>query len=148
MHLTIHFTLEELDGANAPPDVRENLERLAALLEDCRALWGDRPVVVSSGYRSPDQNANAAGSKGSQHLTGEAADLHVAGLDAVEAWKLLLASNVQVGQAIVYGLDTYGGGPGTFLHVSLPNLPRGLVNDFMWTPAAGGSHGPYHRIVR
>ena len=36
-----------------------------------------KPVVISSGYRSEDVNRAVGGVKGSQHLKGEAADIHV-----------------------------------------------------------------------
>lgn len=144
MRLSDHFTLSEMHGENAPADVVERLRRLADLLETCRRVWGDRPVVVTSGYRDPASNERANGSRGSQHLVGEAADLHVPGLTAREAMRLLYASPVCVGQAIVYGLGRDGSGPGTFLHISLPAPSRGLWQDYLWTEAPGGSSGPYH----
>ena len=47
-------------------------------LEDLRSLLG-RPIVVTSGYRCPNRNAEVAGENNSQHLLGIAADIVVEG---------------------------------------------------------------------
>jgi hypothetical protein len=82
--LTTHFTVEELTQSqtairrgidNTPaPDVVENLKRVAALLEQIRTLLGEKPIFVSSGYRSPGVNAAVGGASNSRHLLGLAAD--------------------------------------------------------------------------
>ena len=83
LRLTPHFTLGELcktsaktaDG-NIPSHVHiENLRRLCGWLEMLRDEWnrrygeGDDPIVINSGYRSPQVNAAVGGAKGSNHLT-------------------------------------------------------------------------------
>jgi hypothetical protein len=142
--MTAHFSIEELRGQDAPPEHQGNLERLMVLLEECRTLWGDRAVHITSGYRTLEHNLQIGGARGSQHLLGQAADLHVQGLSAREAWLLLLRSEIVVGQAILYSSD--GRTPGTFLHLSTPS--RAHTNQFLWTPASGGSAGPYYRTMR
>lgn len=58
-----------------PPAVRAKLETLiTGCLDPIRRIYG-RPIVVSSGYRSPALNAAVGGVANSQHTTGEAADL-------------------------------------------------------------------------
>jgi len=84
MQLSEHFTLAELTvSANAarlglsnapPPDVLEHLRSSARQLERVRAILGDKPLVISSGYRSPEVNRAAAGAKSSAHLSGWAID--------------------------------------------------------------------------
>jgi len=86
--LTPHFSLEELCASdtaarrgidNAPPaDVEANLLRLAEVLEAIRAL-GAKPIIVTSGYRSPSLNAAVGGTANSAHLTGLAADINRSG---------------------------------------------------------------------
>jgi zinc D-Ala-D-Ala carboxypeptidase len=84
--LTEHFTLEEFTHSqtaarknipNAPafgsPE-RANLQRLADTMEKVRGILGDKPVLISSGYRSPKVNAAIGGSKNSAHMRGLAAD--------------------------------------------------------------------------
>ncbi len=61
---------------NIPPTiVVERLRTVTApMLEQVRTLLGDRPIIVSSGYRSPAVNAAVGGVVTSAHLTGYAAD--------------------------------------------------------------------------
>ncbi|MEI7661757.1 MAG: D-Ala-D-Ala carboxypeptidase family metallohydrolase, partial [Bacteroidota bacterium] len=75
--LSQHFSLEELifsqDAArqgidNTPSDaIRQNLARIADILEEVRTLLGDQPMHVSSGYRCPELNTFVHGSKTSAH---------------------------------------------------------------------------------
>ena len=80
-----YFTISELTRSataksrgidNTPtPEIRAKLETLITeCLDPIRRIYG-RPVVVSSGYRSPALNAAVGGVANSQHTTGEAADL-------------------------------------------------------------------------
>ena len=91
MRLTDHFDLSEFvvsqEAArrgidNDPPDeVLENLYILAMALEEVRARLG-RPIVISSGYRSPALNAAVGGAANSAHVLGYAADLTCPGFGA------------------------------------------------------------------
>lgn len=84
MYLTPHFTLGELTHSQdavrfgldntPPPEAIRNLERLAEVLEQVRSLLGDKPVLISSGYRSPDINTLVGGAEASQHTQGLAVD--------------------------------------------------------------------------
>ena len=59
-----------------PDGVEGNLVSLVEeVLEPVRERLG-RPIVVNSGYRCPIHNAAVGGVANSQHLRGEAADLH------------------------------------------------------------------------
>ena len=93
--LSPHFTLGEMcktsaktaDG-NIPSHVHiENLKRLCGWLEMLRDEWnrrygeGDDPIVINSAYRSEAVNKAVGGVKGSNHLTGCAADIRVAGME-------------------------------------------------------------------
>jgi hypothetical protein len=83
MKLSEHFTLAELTQSqtaaraglkNDPtPESLENLKHLAGRLEAIRKLLG-RPMVISSGYRSPAVNSLVGGAPNSQHMLGQAAD--------------------------------------------------------------------------
>ncbi len=61
-------------------DLLEGLQRL-------RDLAG-RPVVITSGYRNKSHNDRVGGSPTSRHLTGEAADIKIAGLHPDEVAQL------------------------------------------------------------
>ena len=102
--LSEHLTLGEMcktsaktaDG-NIPSHVHiENLRRLCGWLEMLRDEWnrrygeGDDPIVINSGYRSPQVNAAVGGAKGSNHLTGCAADIRVAGMEQALRYAVIL----------------------------------------------------------
>lgn len=57
---------------------QEHVTALTALvdnvLDPLRTWWG-KPITVNSGYRCPELNAAVRGSKTSQHMKGEAADI-------------------------------------------------------------------------
>ncbi|MFN9979323.1 MAG: YcbK family protein, partial [bacterium] len=65
-------------------EVKDNLERLALFLEQVRKVV-NKPISISSGYRSKEVNESVGGSKTSQHCEGCAADFNVKGMspDAV-----------------------------------------------------------------
>ena len=84
MRLSENFSLEELTASetaarkgidNTPSEeVINNLKRLAAALQEVRALLNHRAILVSSGYRSPELNQAVGGSATSDHCKGLAAD--------------------------------------------------------------------------
>ena len=94
LRLSPHFTLGELcktnyktaDGNIPSRVVIENLRNLCEnWLEDLRysynTLYHPEGLVINSGYRSPEVNRLAGGSPTSNHLTGCAVDIHVAGFE-------------------------------------------------------------------
>lgn len=54
-------------------------QHLVALLELVRLRFG-KPVVVTSGYRCEEHNANVGSAKKSKHILGIAADIKVKGV--------------------------------------------------------------------
>lgn len=84
MHLSQNFTLAEMTASNtaarkgiinvAPPPIVDQLILTADRMEKVRALLGDRPIRVLSGYRSPAVNRAVGGSRSSAHMTGHAVD--------------------------------------------------------------------------
>ena len=100
MKLSEHFTLGELtktsyktEDENIPSRVAiENLKNLCEnWLEDLRYSYNtlyprvcpqeEIPLVINSGYRSPEVNKRAGGSATSNHLTGCAVDIRVGGFE-------------------------------------------------------------------
>lgn len=129
MNLSEHFTLDELTHSevaarngfdNTPSAVElENLKRLAAMLEQVRALLG-KPIQINSAFRSKPVN-DAVGSKdSSQHRIGCAADIRVAGINPDEVCRAIIASDIQYDQIIreFYDPEKQTGG---WTHISVPN---------------------------
>jgi len=84
MRLSANFTLAELTVSQTaarhgfdnapPPEVIVNLKRLAVTLQQVRSLLENKPILVSSGYRSKKVNTLVGGSSNSDHMRGLAAD--------------------------------------------------------------------------
>ena len=51
---------------------------------------GDEPIIINSGYRSEAVNKAVGGVKGSNHLTGCAADIRVAGMEQALRYAVIL----------------------------------------------------------
>ena len=115
-----HFTLDELlhsqaavrHGIRNDPD-KAALANLHALVEHVldplREALG-RPVVVSSGYRSPRVNRAVGGSASSQHVLGQAADITVPGMSVADVVAKIRALRLPFDQLI----DEFG----RWVHVS------------------------------
>ena len=100
--LSPHFTLGELTktsvrAENVPSETEvENLRRLCRWLEMLRSRWnmmygeGDDPLIVNSGYRSAAVNKAVGGAPTSNHLTGCAVDIRVAGLEQLLRYAVIL----------------------------------------------------------
>lgn len=62
------------DGAESPYGPMQVQEPLIELLNAIRRDYG-KPIVVTSGYRSPDHNREVGGVANSYHVQGLAADI-------------------------------------------------------------------------
>ena len=110
MHLSEHFTLGEVtktsvktaDG-NIPSHVAiENLKNLCEnWLEELRENYnliyegvgdckGDEPIIITSGYRSPEVNKAVGGAPTSNHLTGCAVDIRCVGIEQAIRYACIL----------------------------------------------------------
>ena len=93
INLSPHFTLGEFCKTktgieNVPNEAQvENLKRLCRWLEQLRRRWnnlygdGDDPIVINSGFRSPEVNKAVGGVATSNHLTGCAVDIRCIGME-------------------------------------------------------------------
>lgn len=118
MKLTPHFTLEEMTFTNHrefdnTPNMLQinNLQRLAEFLEEVRSLLG-KPIIIDSGFRSPDVNQAVGSTSVSQHLRGCAADFRVPGMTPAEVVKAIHGFDLPFDQLI---LEL------TWTHISIPN---------------------------
>ena len=102
INLSEHFSLAEMcktevELKNVPNEVQvENLKRLCGWLEMLRSEWnkrygeGNDPIIINSGYRSPAVNKAVGGVATSNHLTGCAADIRVAGIEQLIRYATIL----------------------------------------------------------
>jgi uncharacterized protein YcbK (DUF882 family) len=82
MKITNNFSLQEFNskcGREMPTNVMVNIIELAKNLQVLRDEV-KKSIQITSGYRSPEHNAKVKGAKLSQHITGMAADIKVAGM--------------------------------------------------------------------
>jgi len=97
MNLSKHFTLHEMTVSqtasrkgidNTPGDSEiVALKTLCEKVLDPIRVHFDRPVIVTSGFRSVRLNKAIGGSSTSQHCKGEAADFTVPGVSNYELCK-------------------------------------------------------------
>lgn len=114
--LTRNFNLSEFrckDGTGVPPEYLCNVRVLATNLQVIRDII-DEPLVIVSGYRTPEHNRTCGGAKHSQHLTASAADIRCAGLPPVELRQVIL-DLIESGEIMQGGLGLYD----TFVHYDI-----------------------------
>ena len=113
INLSEHFTLGEVTKSrhaevyNIPSHVAiENLKRVCGWLEELRFTYNTlyclkpgedyetsenvEPIVINSGYRSPELNKKVGGSPTSNHLTGCAVDIRCAGIEQAIRYAAIL----------------------------------------------------------
>ena len=110
MQLSKHFTLEEMEKSQTA--TRKGIKNKAGsgeiknlgdlcyeILEPVRAKF-DKPVTITSGYRSEELCEAIGSKKTSQHTLGKAVDFEIAGVSnlAVALW---LSNNVDFDQLIL-----------------------------------------------
>ena len=95
--LSEHFTLGEMTKSSSHPEVYNipsheaiaNLKRVCEWLEVLRKRYG-KPIIINSGYRSPQLNKKIGGVAGSNHLTGCAVDIRVLGMEQLIRYATIL----------------------------------------------------------
>jgi len=102
INLSEHFTLAEMCKTNVklknvPNEAQvENLKRLCGWLEMLRRRYNERygegndSLIINSAYRSPAVNKAVGGVATSNHLTGCAADIRVAGIEQLIRYATIL----------------------------------------------------------
>ena len=53
-------------------------------LEMLRGVLGNKPIIINSGNRCPEENKKVEGAPNSAHLTGEAADIRIKGIKPID----------------------------------------------------------------
>jgi uncharacterized protein YcbK (DUF882 family) len=86
MQVTKNFKLSELEFSDPVP--AEKIANASELLQNLQIIRDhfQRPIVIISGYRSPERNAAVGGADKSQHLEAKAADIKIAGVPTEEIY--------------------------------------------------------------
>ena len=117
--LSEHFTLGEFTKSGSHPEVYNipsheaiaNLKRLCTWLEvlreraspDPTASPGPSkrrgaPIIINSGYRSPQLNRKIGGANNSNHLTGCAVDIRTSGMEQAICYAAILINYAKESQ--------------------------------------------------
>ena len=110
MNLSANFSLKELTrsdtatrlGIDNTPDQKtiDNLKMLCEkVLQPVRDHFG-KTVTVTSGFRSSETNQATGGSKSSDHVKGQAADIEIAGVPNAELAQWIM-DNLEYSQLIL-----------------------------------------------
>ena len=110
MNLSENFTLEEFLVSQTaarhgiemvpPPHIIQNLERLCVSCMQPLRDAVNRPIFVSSGFRSPDLNSLIGGSKTSAHMQGNACDFRVSGMSPYDTCQMIVEMGLPYDQVI------------------------------------------------
>ena len=107
----LHLQTEKVEVGCFKPE-------LVRVLKTVERHYG-RPLVVTSGYRSPKHNRRAGGASGSRHTSCEAADIQI---DGVSKWQLAKYLRSMPGR----------GGVGTYCHTESVHIDVGNTRDWNW----------------
>ncbi len=102
--LSEHFTLGEFTRSNSHPEIYNipsheaiaNMKRLCGWLEVLReaspgpSKGRGEPIIINSGYRSPQLKRKIGGAPNSNHLTGCAVDIRVSGMEQLIRYAAIL----------------------------------------------------------
>jgi hypothetical protein len=138
MNLSYHFTLEEMiatehrDIDNTPTaPIIAHLGQICATLEQVRALLGNGPIHINSGYRCLALNTAVGGAPDSAHMQGWAADFIQPAFGApIDICRAIVGSAIIFDQIIEEG---------TWVHLSVaPTLRRSILTKL---PGGGYRNG-------
>lgn len=122
MQLTKNFNIQEFackDGSAVPQAFVPNAQKLAENLQALRDHLG-KPILINSGYRSPQYNRKIGGATSSQHLLAKAADIRVTGMTSAQIYKEISAL-IAAGKMHNGGLGIYN----SFVHYDVrPSAAR------------------------
>lgn len=126
MKLSEHFSLSEFTrsekakalGVRNEPSILQihHLSLLCTKVLEPLRVHFDKPVIITSGFRSAALNEAVGGSKTSQHLKGEAADINIKGIAMADIWQYI-KDNLEFDQVIAEKISRKNPQAG-WIHVS------------------------------
>lgn len=102
---------ESVDVACLKPELVKRLRKLESHFK--------KPVIVTSGYRSPSYNVKVKGARKSLHMSCAAADIQIEG---VSKWELARVARAMPAR----------GGVGTYCHTKSVHIDTGPERDWNW----------------
>lgn len=136
MMLSKHFHLDELTVSQTaarrgldntpPPAILAQLRETAQKMELVRTILGSKPIIVTSGYRSPAVNRAVKGSRTSAHMRGEAVDFICPGFGS----PLAICRALSIQKDLPYDQIIE---EGSWVHIGFAKFPRREV----WTKRNG-----------
>ena len=110
--IELNFTMSELlkseiaekyNISNIPD--KKSLDNMLTLIIECLQPirnFIDKPMIISSGYRSPRLNGHPLinGAQNSQHVTGQAVDFTIKGMTPKQIIEMIKRSGVEYDQVI------------------------------------------------
>ena len=111
-----------------------NLEQLAQrVLEPVRSLLGNKPIVISSGYRGHRLNMAVGGAVNSDHKFGRAADFTCPGFGAVR--DICTRLNAEEGLPFYQLIREFDQGNSGWVHISWRDDPAPVRQALVIDPA-------------
>ena len=128
--------------------------KLIAITERVAREFG-RPLIISSGYRSPTHNSNVKGARGSMHMQGKAVDISSSGLNNDDRLRLIALASKHG----AIGIGVYNGGSlhfdnrnsaragwgSSFSYASVPGYAKSTIDKHMAGGYGGGNAAPDNR---
>ncbi|AMC35379.1 D-Ala-D-Ala carboxypeptidase family metallohydrolase [Janthinobacterium sp. B9-8] len=110
--LSPHFSLREFTASQTaalynidnslPVNMLENAAYTCEQLEKVRAILGNNPLIITSGWRNPALNKAVGGSASSDHATARAVDIRCPKFGTARTIaRTLAASNIEFDQLIL-----------------------------------------------
>lgn len=111
LQLTKNFTIEEFDcsdGTQVPDEFIDNVTKVAENLQALRDELEESVMITGSGYRSAEHNKKVGGSKESQHLKANGADINAKNKTPKELAKVI-EKLIKEGKMEQGGIGVYKG---------------------------------------
>jgi len=146
IQLAPNFTLGELlvtsSGLDNWPATRVHFRNLVTTAQHAQSVRDllQRPVIITSAYRSPAVNRAVGGSATSDHANGLAYDFRVPNMDGYDVANAVFKSSLNFDQLIWYRRNG-----GQIVHIGLGSRMRRQV---LTNPHATGVHNLLTGLVR
>lgn len=124
--LSANFTVKDFACKDGSDFIKIDSD-LVVLLQKIRDYFG-KSVTINSGYRTAAHNKSIGGAASSKHLTGQAADIIISGVDNLTISKYAETGADMADVAMWNELGTVHSPPRPFLRQTVENNESGIVS--------------------